>query len=52
MKLINFFNWPRRAAENMFEVKNLAHLKVGGNVKISVKNSHSQNICWTQNVIT
>ena len=28
-----FFIWPRGASENMFEVKHLTHLKVGGNVR-------------------
>ena len=27
--LVTFFIWPRGASENMFEVKNLTHLKVG-----------------------
>ena len=30
VKIITFFIWPRGASENMFEVKYLVHLKVGG----------------------
>ena len=35
------FIWPRGASENIFQVKSLARLSLGGNVRIS----RSQSIC-------
>ena len=31
VKIVTFSVWPRGASENMFEVKDLVHLKLGGN---------------------